>query len=309
MSEIVNVGREQVHVVRSGPMDGPPLLLDSGLGGAWFDWDPVAALLRDAHRVTVFDRPGLGASPAGAAPPSLRRDVALAAALAEGAGDGPVTVVAHSMAAFCAEALARVRPELVRALVLVDPSHEHGAARARMRLSPVLTPAFMAAGALLDLTGAAAVAGPRGRRAVLRHTTREGDPAPDSDVRSVYGRGTVLGTILAENCAYREMAADLAALRARRPLPPVPLVVLTALGDVRRDGCRQAWADGHARLVAMSPRGRRVELPEARHMIHLDRPDAVAAAVAEVHRDPQNAPPDAPPARPDAPAARHEETA
>ncbi|MBE1531426.1 alpha/beta fold hydrolase [Actinomadura algeriensis] len=287
MSEIVNVGREQVHVVRSGPVDGPPLLLDSGLGGAWFDWEPVTALLRDAYRVTVFDRPGLGTSPAGAAPPSLRRDVALAAALAGRASGGapgrPVTIVAHSMAAFCAEALARLRPELVRGLVLVDPSHEHEA-RARVRLSPVLSPAFMAAGALLDATGAADAVGPWGRRAVLRHTSRAGDPAADEDVREVYGRGTVIGTALAENFAYREMAADLAALRARRPFPPVPLVVLTALDDVRRDACRRAWADGHARLAAMSPHGRQVRLPEARHMIHLDRPDAVADAVAEVHR-------------------------
>ncbi|WP_051300805.1 alpha/beta fold hydrolase [Actinomadura rifamycini] len=278
MSEIVNAGREQVHVVRSGPADGPPVLLDSGLGGAWFDWDPVVALLRDAYRVTVFDRPGLGASPAAAAPPSLRRDVALVAALAERGAGRPVTIVAHSMAAFHAEALARVRPDLVRALVLVDPSHEHGA-RACVRLSPVLTPAFAAAGALLELSGAAGAAGPRGRRAVLRHTSRAGDPAPAAAVRSVYGRGTVLGTVLAENLAYREMAADLVALRARRPFPPVPLLVLTALGDVRREACKRSWSEGHAVLAAMSPRGRQVKLPEARHMIHLDRPDAVAEAV------------------------------
>ncbi|OLT33803.1 hypothetical protein BJF79_07790 [Actinomadura sp. CNU-125] len=282
----MNVGREQVHVVRSGPLDGPPVLLDSGLGGAWFDWEPLTALLRDACRVTVFDRPGLGASPAGAAPPSLRRDVALAAALAErpaGRPARPVTVVAHSMAAFHAEALARVRPELVRALVLVDPSHEHDA-RARVRLSSVLSPACTAVGALLEATGAAGVVGPWGRRAVLRHTSRAGDPATDAAVRAVYGRGTVLGTTFAENFAYREMAADLVALRARRPFPPVPLVVLTALDDVRREACRRAWADGHARLAAMSPHGRQVKLPEARHMIHLDRPDAIADAVAEAHR-------------------------
>ncbi|MFD0901656.1 alpha/beta fold hydrolase [Actinomadura sediminis] len=278
MSEIVNVGRERVHVVRSGPVDGPPLLLDSGLGGAWFDWDAVVALLRETYRVTVFDRPGLGASPAAAAAPSLRRDVALTAALADRAADGPVTIVAHSMAAFHAEALARVRPGLIRGLVLVDPSHEHGA-RARVRPSAVLTPAFMGAGRLLELSGAAGVLGPWGRRALLRRTSRAGDPAPDAAVRSVYGRGTVLGTVLAENLAYREMAADLTALRARRAFPPIPLIVLTALGDVRLAACRRAWSDGHAVLAAMSPQGRQVKLPEARHMIHLDRPDAVADAI------------------------------
>ena len=121
----MNVGREQVHVVESGPPDGVPLLLTSGLGGAWFDWAPAVALLRDRYRVTVFDRPGLGLSPAAAARPTLRRDTAILAALAERAGP-PVIVLAHSMAAFHAEALARLRPGLVRGMVLADPSHERG---------------------------------------------------------------------------------------------------------------------------------------------------------------------------------------
>ena len=43
-----------------------------------------------------------------------------------------------------------------------------------VRLSPVLTPAFTAAGALLELSGAAGVVGPWGRRAVLRHAHVDG---------------------------------------------------------------------------------------------------------------------------------------
>lgn len=123
MSEIVNAGREQVHVVESGPVDGVPLLMTAGLGGAWFDWVPTVELLRDEYRVTAFDRPGLGLSPAGNARPTLRRDAATLEALAERAGR-PVIVLAHSMAAFHAEALARLRPGLVRGMVLVDPDRK-----------------------------------------------------------------------------------------------------------------------------------------------------------------------------------------
>ena len=158
----MNVGREQVHVVESGPPDGVPLLLTSGLGGAWFDWAPAVALLRDRYRVTVFDRPGLGLSPAAAARPTLRRDTAILAALAERAGP-PVIVLAHSMAAFHAEALARLRPGLVRGMVLADPSHERGP-RADVRLAAALTPLVAAAGAVLGATRLARVAGPLGRR-------------------------------------------------------------------------------------------------------------------------------------------------
>ncbi|TDB97746.1 alpha/beta fold hydrolase [Actinomadura sp. 7K534] len=280
MGEIVNVGREQVHAVESGPVDGIPLLLASGLGGAWFDWDPTAALLRERYRVTVFDRPGLGLSPAGVARPTLRRDAAILAALAERAGR-PVVVLAHSMAAFHAEALARLRPELVRGTVLVDPSHEPEA-RAAVRPAAVLTPLATAAGVLLGATRLARAAGPSGRRLALRGTSRREDAVPGDVIRSVYGRGTVIGTVLAEELAYREAAADLARLRERRPFPPVPLVVVTALGDVAGPGRKREWARGHARLAEMSPLGRQVVLPDALHMVPLDRPGVLADAVAGV---------------------------
>jgi pimeloyl-ACP methyl ester carboxylesterase len=259
---------------------GIPLLLSSGLGGAWFDWDPTAALLRERYRVTVFDRPGLGLSPAGVARPTLRRDAAILEALAERAGR-PVVVLAHSMAAFHAEALARLRPDLVRGMVLVDPSHEPDA-RAAVRPAAALTPLATAAGVLLGATRLARAAGPFGRRLALRGTSHREDAVPADVIRAVYGRGTVIGTVLAEELAYRETAADLAGLRERRAFPPVPLVVVTALGDVAGPGRKREWSRGHARLAAMSPRGRHVVLRDALHMVPLDRPGVLADAVAEV---------------------------
>lgn len=290
-TRIVRAAGERVNVVESGRRAAPPLLVGSGLGGAWFDWDPTVELLRDSYRVVVYDRPGLGLSPAGNAPPSLRRDVRIMAALAEEIGGvtvggrspappgrGRVTVLAHSMAAFPAEALARLRPELVNALVLVDPSYER-APRAWPRPAAALTPLTRVLAAGLEVTRLARLAGPAGRRLVLNLTSDRDDTVPAKTVREVYGRGTVIGTILAEELAYREMAADLAALRDRRPFPAIPLVVLTALGDVRGAGRARAWAEGHRRLAGMSPYGRQVELTGARHMLQLDRPDAIAAAV------------------------------
>ncbi|WP_030165887.1 alpha/beta fold hydrolase [Spirillospora albida] len=277
---IVNVGREQVHLVESGPAGGPPLLLSTGLGGAWFDWTPVVRLLEGAYRVMVFDRPGLGLSPAAQRPPSLRRDVGTMAVLAERAGR-PVTLLAHSMAAFPAEALARLRPDLVRGLVLVDPSCERDP-RVLVRKAAALTPLATAFGALLDATRLARMLGPLGRRLVLARTTTRDEPVPAKTVRAVYGRGTVLGTVLAENLAYREMAVDLARLRERRRFPAIPLAVLTALGNAPDSRRARSWAEAHAELAGMSPHGSRAELPGCLHMVSLDRPDAVADAVAEV---------------------------
>ncbi|MEW2352462.1 alpha/beta hydrolase [Spirillospora sp. NPDC029432] len=280
VSEIVPAAGERVHVVESGPACGPRLLLSTGLGGAWFDWDPTARLLAEEHRVIAFDRPGLGLSPAARTAPSLRRDVRILAALAERAGP-PVTVLAHSVAGFHAEALARAHPRLLNGLVLVDPSYER-APRSRPRISAALAPVAAAFGAFLGATGLARPLGPAARRLILRYTSDRGDAVPDRTVRRVYGRGTVIGTVLAENLAYREMAADLKALRARRPFPDVPLAVLTALGDFRDTGRAGEWTGGHRALAGMSPRGRQTVLPRTKHMVQLDRPDAVADAVAEV---------------------------
>ncbi|MCP2337074.1 alpha/beta fold hydrolase [Actinomadura rupiterrae] len=276
---IVAAGGERVHVVESGPRDAPALLLSTGLGGAWFDWEPVIGLVGDRYRVIAFDRPGLGLSPAARRAASLRRDVDVLADLARMSGR-PVTVVAHSMAGFHAEALARLHPELVRALVLVDPSCEERVNCAGLRISAAVHPVLRATGAGLEATRLSRVIGPFGRRVTLKQVTARDEPVSRDVVRSVYGRGAVLGTVLAEDVAYREAAADLLALRARRPLPDIPLEVLTALGDAG-DGAE--WSGCHRRLAGMSPRGHQVDLPDCPHMVQFDRPDAVADAVDRAH--------------------------
>jgi pimeloyl-ACP methyl ester carboxylesterase len=268
-----------MHLVETGPDDGPVVLVTSGLGGAWFDWDEVVAVLPGC-RVLCFDRPGTGGSPPGRAVPSLRTEVDRLAVLARHAGR-PVTLVAHSMAAFQAEALARIHPELVHGLVLVDPSCEPSA-RARVRLAAVLTPVNLAFGRFLDRTGLARRIGPFGRRLVMNRVSKRGEIAPRSLVEDVYGRGEVLGMLMAENTAYNEMAADLLALRTRRPFPPIPLEVLTALGDLHNADSARRWARCHHDLAAMSPLGRQAELNTALHMVHVDEPDTVAAAVTRV---------------------------
>jgi pimeloyl-ACP methyl ester carboxylesterase len=282
VGRVENAEGEQVHVVEYGQGNGPVVLLTAGLGGAWFDWLPTVKLLEDGHRMVAFDRPGLGLSPAGHAPPGLRREVRILKSLAESTGR-PVVVVAHSMAAFHAEAFARLHPDLVAGLVQVDPSCERDP-RTLVRLAAALTPATKALGRLLDVTRLAKLVGPLGRRLILRKTSRDGDVVPPEVIRGAYGRGTVIGTTLAEELAYREMAVDLERLRERHPFPAVPVMVLTALGDVGKPARAEEWTRAHRELTAMSPEGRQVILRDSRHMVMMDRPDAVADAIADVLR-------------------------
>ena len=275
--ELITVGGDRLHVVSEGT-GTPPLLLSAGLGSAWFDWIPVVERLRDRHRVISFDRPGLGGSPPGGGSGGLRGEADRLAALARWAGS-PVIVVAHSLAGFHAEAFARLHPDLVRGMVLVDPSAEPDRLRYARLLTRLAAPARLA-GTAAGLAGVTRLAGPRIRGMVMRLRTERGDVAPPDLARAVYSRSHVLGTLLVEQAEYRQMAADLLTMRLFHPFPDIPLRVITALGDVRDGG--HGWERAHAALAALSPRGRQIVLPGTGHMVQIDRPEVVAEAVDDL---------------------------
>ena len=119
-------------VVEPGPGAAPPVVLSAGLGGAWYDWDRVVPLIAGLAPVLRFDRPGLGWSEPSAVPPTLAGEAERIRALLTAPGvlapDAPpagrAVVVGHSLAGFHIEAFARLYPELVAGVVLVDGSAE-----------------------------------------------------------------------------------------------------------------------------------------------------------------------------------------
>jgi pimeloyl-ACP methyl ester carboxylesterase len=99
------------------------VLVLSGLGLPLELWYPVVAAVPQACLVLV-DRPGLGGSSAWHHPPTgLADQFAVLDAVLDAAGrSGPVVLVGHSYGGLLAQAYARLRPQEVSALVLVDSS-------------------------------------------------------------------------------------------------------------------------------------------------------------------------------------------
>ncbi|MEV4798725.1 alpha/beta fold hydrolase [Nonomuraea sp. NPDC049421] len=241
------------HVVEEGA--GPTVLITSGPGGAWFHWDAVAGLLAGSRRVVRFDRPGLGRSARPVAPPTLYAEVARLVALAP-AHPERVTLVAHGVACWHAEAFARLHPLCLAGLVLVDPACVTGrrplaAARTAGRWLPVL-------GGTWGAAVVARLAGPAAHRLLT------GRPDPSG----VSTMGKVPAAMAGEWLARRDMAADLLLLRAGKPFPAVPVTVIS--GD-DADACqaRLATALGAAH----------VRLPVAGRRLPLRAPQAIADAV------------------------------
>lgn len=142
-------------VTEYGPADGIPVLAIHGITSSSRAWRALARQLTEA-RLVAPDLRGRGHS-AGLSPSTgIRHHAADLAGLLDERGIAPAAVVGHSMGAFVAVALAAARPDLVRALVLVDGGY------------PLARP-----GGVPDAELADAVLGPVAQRLTATFATRE----------------------------------------------------------------------------------------------------------------------------------------
>ncbi|HEX4789521.1 MAG TPA: alpha/beta hydrolase [Actinospica sp.] len=302
---LVRVGGQALHVVvEPGPADAVPVVLASGLGGAWYDWDPVVPLLAGHAPVLRFDRPGLGWSEPSAVPPTLAGEAERIRALLTtpgvlGPGAGPAgraVLVGFSLAGFHVEAFARLHPELTAGLVLVDGSAEPDPpAPEPPELAERRLAQWRILGDLAARSGFSRFATPAVRALAIRFSRTGGaDLAERSDVAATAASGRLLTATLLENATYHAVAAQLLELRCEKPFPEqLPLRVIAAFGATpavralpfaaeahrRRAG---QWRSRQRELAALSLRGKLIEITDSAHYVAYDRPDAVAEAVREV---------------------------
>ncbi|MTE12675.1 alpha/beta fold hydrolase [Nocardia aurantiaca] len=111
----------ELHTHRFGPSTGPAVLALHGLTGHGRRWQALACDHLPDVRVIAPDLRGHGRSP-GVPPWDFETLVDDLAAVLERETSEPVVVVGHSFGAATAVHLAHRRPELVRALVLLDPA-------------------------------------------------------------------------------------------------------------------------------------------------------------------------------------------
>lgn len=236
--------------------DGQPVVLLHGLAGHAGEWAQTASWLKPRCRVEALDARGHGRSERDPADVSLDAQVADAAFVVEHLGLRPVVLVGQSLGGVTALALAARRPDLVRGLVLVDASPlggreeaESAAAEigAALRRWPV---PFRSRVAALDFfTGR--FGGPLAAAAWADGLEqRDGGWWPRFDVE-------VMAQTLRE--ALREPVWD----RWERIGCPT-LVVRAGNGIVEPQTARE--------MMTRLPAASLVEIPEAAHDLHLDRP-------------------------------------
>jgi pimeloyl-ACP methyl ester carboxylesterase len=110
-----------IHVADFGG-NGDVVLLVHGLGGSHLNWLSVAPQLAERYRVYAPDLPGFGRSPLAGRRSSIAANVDVLTRLIARLSDGPIVLIGNSMGGLIAIGVAAMHPELVSALVLVDPA-------------------------------------------------------------------------------------------------------------------------------------------------------------------------------------------
>lgn len=261
---LVCAGRE-FHV-REHEGDAPPVVLMSGCGLAMEYWREVNRRLGD-RRVLAYDRPGMGGTEWPGKLPTLAQEVASLADLFDQQGIRGAVLVAHSMASFHAEALARLHPELVSGVVMVDGSVEWYTRRPVANFRQVPSRLRTA----LRLGHAGPIGGYVWRLGTWFQSNRGLDRLGFGRIPAIYRDPDSLVMATAESIAYARQGWDLLQLRPDHRWSGIPTVMLTAGRD-------EAWIASQARYAELLG-GRQVVVEESKHLMMLDCPDVIVDAV------------------------------
>lgn len=124
--QTIAVDDATLHIRDEGPRDGRVVIFANSLGTDLRVWDALLPLLPAGLRVVRFDKRGHGLSDVGDTPFSIEMLVSDTEAICEHLGLNEVTFVGLSIGGLIGQALAAKRPDLVKALVLMDTAAKIG---------------------------------------------------------------------------------------------------------------------------------------------------------------------------------------
>ena len=279
----------------------PAVVFTAGLGGWSGSWALVQPEVAKTTRACAWDRAGFGLSDGDAehAQTSDQTTQDLARALAVAGEKGPFVLVGHSAGAFETLTFVDRYPEQAAGVVFVDPVRPRDMAR-EAKAGPKAAAADRAyfASEAKRLRDCAA--------GIEAGTVKTGAPAapcfqyypeiPAAAQAVLARRDAEPARLRAQASLYEQYEPNgERVVREGRDWGDLPLIVVSA-GAAAEGGLWSAdakdehaalfadWADSHESLAKLSRRGERRVAEGAGHLVQLQRPQAVIAAVLDVVR-------------------------
>lgn len=259
-------GAATVPAADDGLSAKAPVVFESGLGLSRLLWANVAHLLAKAgYRTISYDRSGLGRSPA-ATERNLEALVADLEQVVRAYAPQGAIIVGHSYGGIMARLLTARQPQLVKALVLVDPSSEFVGAQIGplgKRLEALFDSAITFSRDLKLLPIFLMAAGYKHLPARLQQKVRVEDVSD-----------AALKARRQENKGYYPALAKLR--EQPLPHPQVPVEILLASSSPESE-----WFKAHSEYASKLPDAHLWQASTSSHMVPLLKPQEVALAVKQ----------------------------
>lgn len=251
----------RLHYDCEGPVDAPfTVLLESGIGGAIQGWLGVQTALAQELRVCAYDRGGYGWSDPGPGPRSVDELAFELNELVEREDfRTPMVLVGHSFGGFIIREFAERWPEKTAGFVFVDAS---------------LPDTLVSIG---QKDGEPAPLHPVNTNAI--HEGALDDPASGGNFLN--SRRKAIFAQMGEFQAFQSSAERVDAYGAPPERPTVVLARDAIAGD-ETGMLTSQWVLAQKRFADSLPGALFRQVSGSGHNIHVDRPDAVAAAIRDV---------------------------
>ena len=286
--QMVDIGGRKMHIDCRGT-GSPTVVFEAGLGsGGSLDWALVHDQIATVTRACAYDRAGIMWSDAKSTPQDAVAVADDLHATLKGAGiTDPIVLVGHSIGGPYITTYTGKYGDQVAGLVMVDPSRPGQIERLGkitggdldprqyLRMVNIVSALTWTGGPRLALSGEKP--GKLSAEVVAQKSAYSSLSVKGSQ-SELEGFGRTLEQALQVKSFGNR---PLIVLTAMAPFTPDQMKAMKITAD-QANAFKQGWKGLHTEYVAMTPRGRQIEVPDATHYIQVDRPDVVIAAVKDV---------------------------